>query len=188
MSQKPNEHSGRIEMKKSRFIFLLLLLLFIGAVIGYILSNKSFESEFSSYEGYDNKFLEIPIPEANEMVNYYQENTTATSRAGSKLCNPKATYFPIGALAKYFGKLKVLKGATGVRIYFGRYKNIPERPEYKDCSTAIFVATRKNADGDIEDILTTEDEKAILYQPYNGGISCPPLPAASCKGQKLGTQ
>lgn len=191
MAHKPNYFSQKIEITKANVFLLIGLFLLIGGIATYFLFKNKFENEFSSYEGYMSKLGEFPVEDAKDMVKYYNETAPTTSAQGSPIFNPKAVYFELGAIARYMLKVRMLKNATGVRVYFGRYDKKNEREidgsmfDFKDHSSVIFVPTRKTKEGIIEDILEDEKGNKLLYQPYNGGVSCPPLPPRSCKGQKL---
>ena len=160
-----------------------------------ILNNRQEKNIFSTFETFKKEPGEITRGKAMAMVKAYQERTTQ-SRQGIPLVN--SVHFDFGALAKYMLKMVATANATGVRIYFGTYDtteirdvegDIPGQKVKLDLNgynSVVLVGTRKRG-RDIVDILKGPDNKLIdiLYQPYNGGISCPPYPEWVCRGQGL---
>ena len=202
MSTEPGYFTQRIAVSRAAFFFFTLLFLLVGALLSYFFLNSKSEvstSEQLSPSGEEdgNAPIVIDYRVAKEMVEYYSitDSVVALSRkspTGEQLFNPPSIHFELKALENYLDEVKEMKGADGVRVYFARYKDstrkkIPnnetgEEYEFKNHTTVIFVTTKKNAEGGYDDILTKTDGQRIekLIQPYNGGISCPPLRPPAC--------
>lgn len=190
MSPNPNFFTRKILISNGVLLLLVLFIVIGSGVIAYLALSPRTGHDFSDYEGFDRVLEEIPLQTAREMVTYYRETGSSVGQTGRPIYNPKSIYFEIGALLKYLTEAKRIdRQATGVRVYFGRYRkpkpNATDGSRYTDHSSVIFVLTKKNADGLIEDILTEKNDVGILYQPYNAGVSCPPLLPESCNGEKL---
>lgn len=193
-------------MKQSSLIFQLAISAIIGGVLSYFIFGKQqpvkgdTESDktifnFEVLEDYRKEGKEIPIKYAKEMVKAYEGMyRQSTGRTNDTLV--RSVYFDFGPLAKYIAKMS-LNGASGVRIYFGNYpedefrdivneRGENERINLRNYNTVVLVATKK-VNGEIQDILKDKDKNYLLglYQPYNGGVSCPPYPASYCRGQNL---
>lgn len=93
--------------------------------------------------------IEIDTTDAKEMVKHFLDTSPKeeASPHGALLINPPSIYFDLKPLAWYI--LKALpKGASGLRVYFGRYTKPSQHPnnngiDYTNCATVIFVPTKK---------------------------------------------
>jgi len=183
----------------------IVLTLLIGIVIGagtfYLLTKRTDPATafFSTLENFDKEGEEIGIDDAVAMVNKYQEETSRrTGSEGSDLPLVKSVHFEYGPLGKFILK-SFKRNATGMRIYFGTYyKSTPRTIKLEDgrdttidlkgYNTVVLVPTKKDKTGEIRDIILPDDKYELLktiYQPFNGGISCPPYPPKICNGQGL---
>lgn len=187
-----NVKSQKISVSKGVLFSSIALSFILGGGLVYFYDKLN--SPFGIYDpSKDAKFLtELPLEKAQKMVNYYQENRPTVNSLGERLENPRSIYFDLKTLAFYFAKIKALDlKASGVRVYFGRYKEteikVVDETKYDfiNHSSIIFVATKKLNDSTIVDILSDNKGKSTLFQPFNGGVSCPPLPPRYCTGQKI---
>lgn len=130
----------------------------------------------------------ITVDDAKTFVRAYYDHTTAGMTAEEKKNVVTSVYFPLDALEDYLAAMKEHNGNTsGLRIYFARYNRthintleLTDRKlqlDHNNMNTVVLVATRKDPEGYPVDIIGTG-----MNQPFNLGISCPPLPPSSCKG------
>ncbi|WP_336515833.1 hypothetical protein [Pollutibacter soli] len=131
----------------------------------------------------------ISADDAKTFVRAYFDHTTAGMTAEEKKNVVTSVYFPLDALEEYLAAMKQHNSSTsGLRIYFARYNRshintleLTDRKlqlDHNNMNTVVLVATRKDAEGYPVDIIGTG-----INQPFNVGISCPPLPPSSCKGE-----
>lgn len=130
----------------------------------------------------------ITVDDAKAFVRAYYDHTTAGMTTEEKKNVVTSVYFPLDALEEYLAAMKQHNSSTsGLRIYFARYNRthintleLTDRKlqlDHNNMNTVVLVATRKDSEGYPVDIIGTG-----MNQPFNLGISCPPLPPSSCKG------
>ncbi len=189
MSPEPNHSSQRISLSGIAFISLAVIFFIAGGVVAYfVFGSRPMDTKFAPAD--PTQRSSILIDDAIEMVKYYYETDSARSQT-SELQYPMSIHFELDALEQYLDDVKAMKHADGVRVYFARYKKPTPRKipndstgkeyDFKNHTTVIFVTTKKGEDGYPSDILSIDGARLEkLIQPYNGGISCPPLPPKFC--------
>jgi hypothetical protein len=152
--------------------------------------------DYTKLQNYDKDGSEMSIGKAKKYVKAYKEQFKNCPNIPDSMI-VRSVHFEFGPLMRYIEKMDSA-GATGVRIYFANYDGDEPRDindgqggvqqrNLKGYNTVIFTATETKPNGEIHDILTGKDSKPFLalYQPYNGGVSCPPYPSNYCRGQGL---
>lgn len=194
-------------MKKSTSVFQLVLSAILGALVTLIFlmqgcnENKSVQTDktefdYTTLENYGKEGSELPIATAMAMVKAYKDQLSKNCPNLNDSMVVRSVHFEFGPLIAYIQKMRK-SGATGLRIYLSNYMNDElrdmtdetgrtVRKNLRDYNTMVFVATIKK-NNEVHDMLKKDktDYLTALYQPYNGGVSCPPYPPAYCKGQGL---
>lgn len=154
------------------------------------------EFDYTTLENYEKEGSELPVATAMAMVKAYKDQLTKNCPNLNDSMIVRSVHFEFGPLMAYIQKMRK-SGASGLRIYFSNYmsdelRDMPDetgrtvRKNLKDYNTMVFVATIKK-NNEVHDMLKKDKTEYLtsLYQPYNGGVSCPPYPPSYCKGQGL---
>jgi hypothetical protein len=130
----------------------------------------------------------ISVEDAKAFIKSYYQETTSRMTEEEKKTVATSVYFPLDALENYINAMKQHNNrSSGLRVYFARYnkphvnglslKDTTLRFDHNGVNTVIMVATETDNEGFPIDIIGDG-----AYQPFNLGISCPPMPPNYCKG------